>query len=229
MLDAEGESPDFIIEVAGQRVGVEVVGLTDERKERTAEALAMVARRVEADLDTADLRILVDVTLNVEFGLALHGDSSTGVRPAIDVEGADRLSRTLADCVRTMAARRDEGWDEVRLAEFGLDDLYGITLWPDDKNHVSFSRTHFGLGDADVVQAAIAKKERKLDSYRARAGGSVWLLVVTGSLMSQNVVLRLLAEEHSFTSSFDKVFMLEEVLPEVRALRLIVPPQADPT
>jgi hypothetical protein len=55
MLDEGREHPDFIVEVEGERIGVEVGGLTDERKERTAEALDQVARRVEAELVVAGL------------------------------------------------------------------------------------------------------------------------------------------------------------------------------
>jgi hypothetical protein len=182
--------------------------------------MKLVAAQVEAQLAKSRLNLQLDVTWQTETMLAVMNERGQRRGFEMDREAVASLADRLGDAASEMYGSGEEVWDHDRLVEFGLPEVYALTLGPHDKPHMSSSESRFGNGDVTAVQRAIDLKGRKLSGYRARVDGPVWLLMVTGSRMSENLVLWLLDAEHTFDASFDRVFILEEAVGQVRELHL---------
>lgn len=206
-----GDRPDVVLEFqSGDRVGLEVVGLTDPAEKASTSAMDRVQREAE--------RLLAGERAFV----AVHWH--TGARLDPSRAQVEEIARSLAEAVRTLRARGEDiadrcnglrSYPELRQVAdrvVVLDDAEGPI--------VTSTTTGWMHGIPHVVQRALDAKEAKLREYRARTGLPQWLLLVTGSDSAQPLVPRMLPRSHTYRSSFDRAFAIDGAWGEVVELQL---------
>ncbi len=105
-----------------------------------------------------------------------------------------------------------------------LDQIDDVIVLPADDGPVvsATSETWLAHQLPELVQARLDEKEQKVHGYRASTGLPQWIVIATGSERAQRVLPQLLPEDHTYTSSFDKAFLLDvpiRLAPELKLSR----------
>jgi hypothetical protein len=204
------EAPDFVLDGPNiARVGLEITSLVDGDLRMSAETRKDAERLAASRLD-APLGVM----------LAWNGDAVLP-RPT---------AATLAERIAAAAARVRSGEQpHSALVAVGLSHEVGsLAVWSEEDaekgTFVHGSVVTTLRQDAGAIQQCLSDKELKLPRYRESVGGSpVWLVIETGN-EAENVVPWLLPRDATFVSGFDRVYLLDEPVRELR--RLMVLPAA---
>lgn len=210
------EAPDFLVEIDGRNVGVEVVEARDARAASARGAMKRLCRRAEADLSTAGFKVVVWVRFRA--GAAEHLETN----PAELDRQVAALVRLCTDHVQQRRSRHY--YDEHELERAGVGWINHVTIYENEEAVVGW--THSSRGQrSGVIQAAIDAKATKLLTYRSVVS-EVWLLLVGGGGIGAAIDIH--EAEDSFVSPFDRTFFLE--LYEGKCVELeTVPPPTRPT
>lgn len=208
ILDKDGESPDFLIDIAGERVGIEVTSIyRDLNGETSAKAESDLPFITEEAVKAYNAQGGVPLV----FGFAYDGKVAVPSRKhAAKMLGAflyDYTARNFPNGIKeiqTITVKREEN-DSLAFVNF-------VGAQPTDHEQaVGFIVSAFNaveVADA-MVEEAIRNKEKLLSKYLQRCD-KVWLLIVLPT-MNLAADLRMPANRNiKFTHAFDCVYLLDD-------------------
>jgi hypothetical protein len=209
-----GERPDVVLELpGGQRVGLEVTGLTDP--DTKASSSAMKRLEVETEQLLARQRVFVFVVWKTAARLDVARDRVRAVASSLAQLVLEMRQRSLESAGGTVLRR----YPDLKPL------LHHVALFdePDGPSVSATSETHWMNGSTDLVQRALDAKESKLKEYRATMDLDQWLLIVSASDSAQNVAPHMLPPAHVYRSNFDRAFVLDAGWRQALELRLVRP------
>lgn len=192
------ESPDFLLTVDGQVIGVEVVELVDNGM-----AAGMASyRTMAADLKTK----LVAGSLNVTIRLRTR----EGFIPKL--VGAKVRKANLNGLLSLAQAHVASGADTVtydtqQLRSHGVEWLIKATFSTGRPDVHEFASS-VGFGLSAQVQHHVDAKEKKLPEYRKKCSGEVWLLMIAGTRFASGIWSETVRGA-VFQSGFDRIFYVD--------------------
>jgi len=212
----EHERPDVLLLFReGDRVLLEVTAAV-EPQHREAHAAFQRLERATAELLASD---------NLFVHVVHH--PYAWLKP--QRQEVQRMAEALARFARTMRANRQEIVKREDLPNDFPSELAGIA-WAiqveptaETSVHASGEQYH-GRAPPGDVQAILDEKEQCVLEYREHdPDAPLWLLITTHTGVAERLIPDLLNIEHVLTSSFDRAFLLDGVLRNVRELRLAPP------
>jgi hypothetical protein len=205
------ESPDFVLTLAdGRKVGLEVTEVHVENQAKGYAVAEQLCEEVKVAL--ASRRVTMGVVMSIPH---LYVGFSV-LRPGRRAELAGLLAKLFEGDVPALANTKSVHHEREELTALGIDEVGSVTVNRNDGLYVG--TTSSGMGSrGGVAQLGIDKKNRKVETYRAKmSGAEQWLLLVTGRSMSSSIWSRVLEDE--FVSKFDHTFVLDCY--EAKAFRL---------
>lgn len=208
ILDKDGESPDFLIDIAGEIVGIEVTSihrdLNGEKSAKTESDLPVITEEAVKAYNAQGGVPLV-------FGFAYDGKVTVPSRKrAAQMLGTFLYEYTTRNFqngikdIQTITVKREEN-DSLAFLNF-------VVAQPTDHAEaVGFTVSGFNsieVADA-MVEEAIRNKEKLLSKYLRRCN-KVWLLIV---LPTTNLAadLRMCANRNiKLTHAFESVYLLDD-------------------
>jgi hypothetical protein len=193
------ESPDVVLRfTSGEGVGLEVARAVEPGIPATVSALQRVERVAEELLKPSPVLVLVD---------------ADPVRLAPNRVWERQVAEALVRLVRDIISRGEEERGRTRIAsEYPelaafVDAVQVLATTSEPK--VLLTELHLGRAGVGEVQRVLDQKELLLPRYRQRNPGmKQWLLVATHAASGPRCVPGVFDSDHVFTSSFDKVHLM---------------------
>lgn len=207
ILDKDGESPDFLVDIAGEIVGIEVTSiyrdLNGEKAAKTESDLPVITEEAVKVYNALGGVPLV-------FGFAYDGKVTVSSRKRAArmlgkflYEYTKRSFPNGVEEIQTITVKREKG-DSLAFLNFA------VVQPTDHAKAVGFTVSGFNsIEVADVmIEEAIRKKEKLLAEYSRRCN-KVWLLIVL-PIMNLAADLRMCANNNiNITHAFDSVYLLD--------------------
>lgn len=192
-----GERPDFVVELDGKRIGVELTDLT-------AEELAAQVNVLK--------KVFVQATEILRTNSATTGLYNVSIDPGkIDFEGkaVAALSKQERSALATQIASYIQQMIEGKQADF-LPYIDGVVTVSHNVLEVVASEPYFNQKySEDKFIATLQKKEQKLEAYRQQSGlEQLWLLVVMNGVTAESnvhITPDMLPTHHS--TAFDRIYL----------------------
>lgn len=205
------ESPDFVVKVPSKRrLGIELTRLSPE-----ASISASKSHNNEIQLQIIDLaKELFERNNPHKLFLKFQFSEKYPIAEASELSVAARLSALIRNAVQSKNKRSNfsltiPGKQLPREIEQLL-----LVHHPVLKTNVWEAANNLGLSENIIhdVQAAIDKKEEKLQLYRRKKCDEYWLVITADHLRAaRNYHVQNQLQNHNFQSEFDRVFLLEIV------------------
>ncbi|HWK07049.1 MAG TPA: hypothetical protein VNS58_25620 [Puia sp.] len=183
------ESPDFIIEVKGERIGLELTGIYDQGVVAQVSKRGQVCARAEHDLREAhpEMTGLINVFFDSE-------------------KSKDVPARGMAlELTNYLAAVMTGGQPEKPAF------LLNVDIKPQAALQIALAENYFVKNiDTGVLDDLIAQKESKIDKYKENTGLSqIWLLVIIDGVSEKSapVITPEMLPQRKFV--FDKVIIYD--------------------
>jgi hypothetical protein len=207
IIDKDGESPDFLIELAGETIGIEVTSIYRKLVNRNSAKTQ------------SDIPVIVDDALEIyskmggiplEFAFSFDGQSVTTNRKRT----AQHLGTFLYEYVKHAFPKGIDTIQKIKIQESDepLSLIRSVYIKPTDGAiAVGFSVSVFNSVQADgtIIEEALRKKEGLLSNYNKRCK-KVWLLIVLPS-MRLAADFSLEAKENMILNhNFDAAYILDD-------------------
>ena len=198
-LIAVGESPDFILGVGGQKVGLEHTQFFDQAEQHLVGKTQLLLRETERQIRkiAPDLTGFFNVLIDTDKAI-LNGQSFI----QLSGENLRRIARELADYIVSFA-RGEQAAIPAFLQKILRHDL--------DKVRLSLMEDFVrrGINTAALVKR-IESKEKKIDRYKANSGlAACWLLIVYESGVSSTSFHVGVEDLPTKPTAFDRVFLMD--------------------
>jgi hypothetical protein len=200
----DSESPDFLVATSEGVIGIEVTKIhhANERRQQESECRSLVdaACRLYESESTIPLEVKVHFGGSTQFNKRNRG----------------KFARILANLVLTNIPRPDSwislqnNWGNPSFFPYEIAGLSIIRLSAFRRNFWSVpSAGFFQENFAPKIEAIIATKEHAISTYRTDCIGR-WLLIVAGGNSASTFFdSSTKTLQHSYRSSFDRIFFLE--------------------
>jgi len=219
-----GESPDFLINLDGRTVGIEVTELFIQRCSSEARLLQHDSLRQAIESVTT---IIVDKAREIYFAannppVLSHILFSNGITPNINKRKGDQIAKLIADQIQRMSLQDSEGFEwtsredekESPLSEW----VSFISAHRVPERFTRWSPNSAGLVSTLTparIQEQIDRKGSKINAYKSHAE-EIWLLIVADrSRSSQKFSVMPDFSLDSICSPFAKTFYYDLVFDEV--------------
>jgi hypothetical protein len=201
------ESPDFIIEHNTERIGVELTELIDSPIQREVNDLKKTLNRAREILLRNHDGFSGTFNLTISAGSIRINEKSL---QEINRRDKNALPLLVANTIYAYAADRS-----IAVPSF----ITKISFTPSVELNVELAQDYLlNQAQRSVIMQAISIKEDKLDEYRRKSSlPSYWLLLILGGAGEPDSV-NLEQLNLRFTSTFDKVFLMESFTGKVLTL-----------
>ncbi len=199
------DSPDFIANFNGQRVGIELTEIFQDSSFNIKDSkLQKQSKEAEKFIELLIAKIQLDS--KTKFGIGINLSRSYPIqkskREALLLEVKEIILSVLADL-------DDEGFIELNSDICNLpQEIIDISIHRDDNLEESFNfKLESGTINPltlEILQSVISKKERKLKDYKPC--DLYWLIIREGNYLSGSFNVTDLPK--SINSLYDKVFLL---------------------
>ena len=200
----DSESPDFLVATSEGVLGIEVTKIhhANEHRQQESECRSLVdaARRLY------EIESAIPLAVTVDFG----GSTQFNKR------NREKFARILANLVLTNIPRpnswisRDNNWENPSFFLYEIEGLSIIRLSAFRRNFWSVPSAGFFQEDfAPKIEAIIATKEHAIRIYKTDCIERWLLIVAEGNSASTFFDPSTKTLQHSYRSSFDRIFFLE--------------------
>ncbi len=211
----DSESPDFLVAGPEGVIGIEVTKIhhADERRQQESEFRSLV----DAACRLYESENAIPLEVKVHFG----GNTQFNKR------NRDKFARILANLVLTNIPQPDSwiplenNWENPGFFPYEILGLSIIRLSAFRRNFWSVPSAGFFQEEfAPKIEAIITTKEHAISTYRTDCTGR-WLLVVAeGNSASTFFDPSTKTLQHSYSSSFDRIFLVEAFRRKVWELKV---------
>jgi hypothetical protein len=212
----DSESPDFLVATSEGVIGIEVTKIhhANEPRQQESECRSLVdaACRLHESESTIPLEVKVHFGGSTQFNKRIR----------------DKFARILANLILTNIPQPDSwislesNWENPSLFPHEIAGLSIIRLSAFRRNFWSVPSAGFFQEDfAPKIEAIIATKEHAISTYRTDCIGRWLLIAAEGNSASTFFDPSRETLQHSYRSSFDRVFFLEAVRRRVWELNVV--------
>ena len=200
----DSESPDFLVATPEGVIGIEVTKIhhANERRQQESECRSLV----DAACRLYESESTIPLEVKVHFG----GSTQFNKR------NRDKFARILANLILTNMPQPDSGiilensWENPSLFTYEIAGLSIIRLSAFRRNFWSVPSAGFFQEDfAPKIEAIIATKEHAISTYRTDCIARWLLIAAEGNSASTFFDPSTKTLQHSYRSSFDRIFFLE--------------------
>src|SRR6266480_2287767 len=200
----DSESPDFLVATSKGALGIEVTKIHHSNEPRQQES---------------ECRSLVDAACRLyenESTIPLEVKVHFGVSTQFNKRNRDKFAKILANLVLTNIPQPDSlislenDWENPSFFPYEIARVSIIRLSAFPRNFWSVPSAGFFQEDfAPKIEAIIATKENAISTYRTDCIGRWLLIAAEGNSPSTFFDPSAKTLQHSYRSSFDKIFFLE--------------------
>lgn len=215
ILDKDGESPDFLVDIAGQTTGIEVTDIYREFSEGNA-------AKTQSDLPEI-VKLAVDQYSQqggkpLNFGFCFNGREAVGNRKKIAKKIGDFLYQYIRDHFPDgLMSTQEIDFDKIG---YPMPLISLIVMEPSN----STTATGFTLSGFDsmaapeiIIEKAIRKKEALIGNYKERCEKIRLLIVIPSMMLAADFTLP--DYELAITHSFDEVYLLDDYRDKINIIK----------
>jgi hypothetical protein len=198
IIEVEREAPDFLIKNNNELIGLEIVeAKNDNIKHKTTADLLEEASKVFAEKHP-EIKMEVYFTFK-DFELSFNRSNKAAyIRQICDV---------AYHCYNGVSYYPDF-IDDVYILRSGGTRVFFGQIWAGYVNDLN----------ENIIQTLIRKKENLINTYKEKSQTDIqWLLIATSKGAPNSYDIEFV-DEMSYSSSFDRVYLLEQITSEVKRL-----------